>query len=263
MTVSEYIFHLQSIEEYSFSWVELQHFCNKTKTSLKRELSRLVAKNKLINIRREFYLIIPPRYSKQRQIPIQLYVNKLFKTLKREYYLGLYSAAKFHGASHQQTHQEYIIIDYPKIGDIERNEIKLRFFTTTNWPQGNIIEKKSDAGIFNISSPALTAVNLIQYQNKIGGINRMLAVLEELIEEITIKDISELLQWYSHKSTLQRFGFILEELGAEIEIISEILEHLNSSKYFPTLLVPRSNQKVGKVNNKWKIEVNTKLENDL
>ncbi len=263
MNVSDFIFQLQSIEEYSFSWEELLNNCTKTEVSLKRELSRLVEKNKILNLRKEFYLIIPPRYSKLRQIPIQLYANKLFKSLNKNYYLGFYSAAKFHGASHQQSQQEYVMIDYPKIGDIERNQIKLRFITTSKWPKNNVIEKKSDAGVFKISSPALTAVNLIQYQNKIGGINRMLSVIEELIEEITVDDISKLLEWYSHKSTLQRFGYLLEELGAGKEKKSLISDYLKSTKYFPVLLVPNSNQKAGKVNNKWKVDVNTILENDL
>lgn len=251
------------MEEYSFSWKELVEICNKTEVSLKRELSRLVNKNKIINLRKEFYLIIPPKYSRLGQIPVQLYANKLFKSLNKKYYLGFYSAAKFHGASHQQSQQEYVMTDYPKIGDIDRNQIRLRFITTSKWPKNNLIEKKSDAGIFKISSPALTAVNLLQHQNKLGGLNRMLSVIEELIEEVTKDDISKLLEWYSHKSTLQRFGYLLDKLGGEKEKTSLISNHLKSTKYFPVLLVPRSNQKAGKVNNGWKVDVNTILENDL
>lgn len=235
----------------------------KSEISLKRELSRLVEKNKVLNLRKEFYLIIPPRYSKLRQIPIQLYADKLFKSLNKKYYLGFYSAAKFHGASHQQSQQEYIMTDYPKIKDVSRNQIKIRFISTSTWPKNNLIEKKSDAGVFKISSPSLTAINLIHYQNKVGGLNRMLSVIEELIEEITIDDISKLLEWYSHKSTLQRFGYLLDILGGEKEKTSLISDYLRSTKYFPVLLVPKSNQKAGKVNNKWKVDVNTILENDL
>lgn len=263
MSISEYIHQLQSIEEYAFSWAELLNNCNKTEISLKRELSRLVDKKEIINLRKEFYLIIPPRYSKQGQIPIQLYVEKLFKELGRNYYLGFYSAAKFHGASHQQAQQEYVMIEYPKLGDIKKTETHLRFFTSTKWPTKNIQTKKSDAGIFKISSPALTAVDLIHHQNKLGGINRMLAILEELFEEISPDDISELLSWYSHKSTVQRFGFLLEELMAEKDIIKIVSDHLSSVKYYPVLLTPKSKQKAGSVDNLWKVDVNIKLEGDL
>ena len=88
MDISDYIKQLQSVEEYAFSWDELVKKCHKTETALKRELSRLVTKKEIVNLRKGFYLIIPPRYSKQEQIPVQLFSNKLFQYLKRDYYLS-------------------------------------------------------------------------------------------------------------------------------------------------------------------------------
>lgn len=85
MTVSEYIYYLQSYEEYAFSWKELKENCDKTEISLKSELSRLVDKRQIMNLRKEFYLIILPKYSKFGQIPIQLYIEKLFKSLDRKH----------------------------------------------------------------------------------------------------------------------------------------------------------------------------------
>jgi predicted transcriptional regulator of viral defense system len=196
-------------------------------------------------------------------LPLELYVDKLFKFIDRPYYVGLYSAAKFHGASHQQIQREYIVTIKPTLLDITKKENDIHFFTTSKWPSKNIIEKKSDAGIFKISSPALTAVDLIHHHNKLGGINRMLAILEELSEEITKKDIEELLSWYPHKSTLQRFGFLLEELEVEEFLLELIIQHLKKSKYFPVLLSPKTKQKAGAVNNDWKVDVNIKLESDL
>jgi len=263
LTIANYIKQLQSYEEYAFSWNELLKNCNKTETSLKRELSRLVEKKEIVNLRKEFYLIIPPRYSKQGQLPIQLYIDKLFKNLGREYYLGFYSAAKFHGASHQQVQQDYIMMSAPAFSNIKKNAIGIRFLATSKWPKKNILKKKSDAGIFKLSSPALTSVDLIHHQTKLGGLNRMLAILEELFEEISQNDIAELLVWYPHKSTLQRFGFLLEELQADKNLTKQIVSHLQKSKFFPVLLSPQSKQKPGAIDNSWKVDVNIKLENDL
>lgn len=237
--------------------------CNKTDISLKRGLSRLVEKNEILNLRQGFYLIIPPRYSKQEQLPIQLYIDKLFKNLERDYYLGFYSAAKFHGASHQQIQRDYIMINTPALSEIKKKAIGISFLTTSKWPEKNILKKKSDAGIFNISSPALTMADLIHHQTKLGGLNRMLAILEELIEELTHNDIAELLTWYPHKSTLQRLGFLLEAFQANEKLTTRIKEHLKQSKFFPVLLSPKSRQKPGEIDNAWKVDVNIKLESDL
>lgn len=262
MDVSDYIKQLQSIEEYSFSWEELVKVCHKTDTALKRELSRLVSKKEIINLRKGFYLIIPPRYSKQNQIPLQLFADKLFKSLNRTYYLAFYTAAKFHGAGHQQVQREYVMTD-KSFPNIKKSSLDIQFFTTSNWPTKNILEKKSDAGVFKISSPALTSVDLIHHQTKLGGINRMLAILEELTEEIDIQDIEDLISWYPNKSTLQRFGFLLEELQVDAMLYTPIMNHLKASKYFPVLLSPKSKEKPGAINNNWKVDVNIKLESDL
>jgi predicted transcriptional regulator of viral defense system len=263
LTVANYIKQLLSYEEYSFSLDELIANIHKSETSIKSELSRLIAKKEIVNLRKGFYLIITPRYSSAQKLPIQLYCEKLFKYLDRNYYLALFSAAKFHGASHQQVQRDYIITEKPKFNNISKSTIDIHFFTTSNWADNNIQIKKSDAGIYKVSSPALTIVDLIQHQTKLGGINRMLAVIEELSEELNESDILELLNWYPNKSTLQRFGFLMEELGINEEFQELIFMNLKTTNFFPVLLSPKSNEKPGAVNNRWKVAVNIKLESDL
>ncbi len=260
MNAKEYIKYLLSIENYSFSLDEIAKETVGSSNSLKFELLRLSEKGEIVNLRKGFYLIITPRYSSAKKLPIQLYCEKLFKYLKRNYYVSLFSAAKFHGASHQQIQRDYLITEKPKFNDISKNTIDIRFFTTSNWTGKNILQKKSDTGIYKISSPALTIVDLIHHQTKLGGINRMLATIEELTEELTSSDLSELLSWYPNKSTLQRFGFLLEELGVEEEFQEMIYSELNAKNYFPVLLSPKSKEKPGAVDNKWKVDVNVKLD---
>ena len=262
MSISEYIKYLQSIEEYAFSLEELIINCNKTAISLKRELAKLVEKKEITNIRKEFYLIIPPRYAKQQKLPIQLYVEKLLKNIGKTYYLGLYTAAKFHGANHQQAQQEYIITE-KALRDISKGAVNIRFFTSSAMPTKNIIKRKSDAGLFKISSPALTIIDLIHYQTKLGGLNRMLAVLEELSEEITLNDVTDLLSWYTNKSSMQRLGFLLEYLQADDKIVNTLKKYFENKKYYPVLLSPQTHTKPGAVDNYWKVDINIKLENDL
>tara|TARA_R110001592_G_scaffold138338_2_gene357268 strand:- start:1851 stop:2615 length:765 start_codon:yes stop_codon:yes gene_type:complete len=254
---------LSSIEEYSFSLDEIGHKTIGTESSLKFELRRLVDKNEIINLRKGFYLIIPPRYSSSEKLPIQLYAKKLFKYLDRKYYVGLYAAAKIHGASHQQSQRDYLIIEAPKLNTIKKKSFDIQFFTTGTWPSKNIQTKKSDAGEYKISSPALTFIDLIHHHTKIGGLNRMLASLEELTEELNEIDLKELTSWYTHKSTLQRTGFLLEELMGENTYTNIIYEKLKQQPYFPVLLSPKKTQKPGSVDNKWKVDVNIKLESDL
>ena len=263
LTVTKYIKQLLSYEEYSFSLNELIRHINKSEASIKSELSRLIAKKEIINLRKGYYLIITPRYSSAQKLPVQLYSDKLFKYLGRYYYLALLTAAKFHGVGHQQVQRDYIITEKSKFNDISKNTIDIRFFTTSNWPEKNIQINKSDAGTYKVSSPALTIVDLIHHQTKLGGINRILTIIEELSEEIKEQDLVELLSWYPHKSTLQRLGFLFEGIGANEEYQEKIFENLKATKFFPVLLSPKSDEKPGAVDNRWKVDVNVKLESDL
>lgn len=263
MAVSEYIKQLQSYEEYAFSWDELLKNNDAPEPTIRKELARLADKNEILNLRQGFYLIMPPRYQSLGKLPIQLYIDKLFKYLNKDYYAGLYTAAAFYGASHQQIQQDYVITVSPALRDINKNKTKLRFFKTGHWPKKNILQKKSDAGLFNISSPALTAIDLVHHQAKIGGISRLLSNLEELAEEITHEDMENLLSWYSNKSTLQRFGYLMEEIEVQESIPQLIYDRLKNERFYPVLLSPKKGQKAGSTGNRWKVDVNIKLENDL
>ncbi len=263
MAIAEYINELLSNEEYAFSWNEILQKSTKSEIALKRELSRLVVKKQIVNLRKGFYLIIPPRYKKSGVLPIELYLEKLFKYLQKDYYLAFYSASKFHGASHQQIQKDYVITSLPSVYDIKKKSVNINFFNASNWPKKNIIKKKSDAGYFNISSPALTLIDLVHYHRKLGGLNRMLANIEELSEELAEFDINNLLSWYPHKSTIQRTGYLLEEIQVDQVIIDQLYDYLQKSYFFPVLLSSKKGQKAGKAKNRWKIDVNLELESDL
>lgn len=263
LTVSEYTRQLLSYEEYSFSLEEATAKSSKDSTAVRRELNRLIEKKEIVNLRKGFYLIIPPRYSNAQKLPLQLYSEKLFNYLKRKYYIGLYSAAKIHGASHQQTQRDYLIIETPKLNAIKKKNFDIQFHTTGNWPKNNIEKKKSDAGFYNVASPILTFIDLIHHHSKLGGLNRMLASLEELTEELIEQDVQALLEWYDTKSSLQRTGFLLEELLGSNSFSDMIFQKLKQQPFYPILLSPKMNENPGSVNNRWKVDVNLKLESDL
>jgi predicted transcriptional regulator of viral defense system len=91
----------------------------------------------------------------------------------------------------------------------------------------------------------------------------MLAIIEELAETIQLEDLNELIRWYPHVNTFQRMGYLLEQFAANEEILETIQRHLDLQKVYPMLLSPIKNEKPGSANNRWKIDVNITLENDL
>ncbi|MCC5918873.1 MAG: type IV toxin-antitoxin system AbiEi family antitoxin [Cryomorphaceae bacterium] len=263
MRIVDFVENCLTYEQYAFTWDELKATIPKTDIALRHELMRLAEKKEILTLRQGFYLILPPRYKAFGKLPLELYVEKLFKFLDKPYYVAFFSAAAFHGASHQQVQQSYLMTKVPNLRNIKKGNIYLNISTSSNWPVKNIQQKKSDAGLFNISSPALTAIDLIHYQSKMGGLNRVLAILEELAESITPGDIKDLLQWYPHISSIQRLGFLFEELQTDKILLAPFQVYLSEKKFFPVLLSPDKDKKPGKANNLWKIDKNIELESDL
>lgn len=91
----------------------------------------------------------------------------------------------------------------------------------------------------------------------------MLASLEELTEALAEQDVQTLLNWYDNKSSLQRTGFLMEELLGSNSYSDMIFEKLKQQPFYPILLSPKMNEKPGSVDNRWKIAINLMLESDL
>jgi predicted transcriptional regulator of viral defense system len=184
--------------------------------------------------------------------------------LDKPYYIGLYSAAQIHGAAHQQAQTEYIITQGSRMLDIRKKNVGIDFFLTSNWPnKANVDMKKSNAGYFNVSDPLLTIVDLIYHQRKIGGINRMLVNIEELLDEVELNKMDSLLQWYPHKSVLQRLGYLIDYISPGSDLLNPLLLYLEKYGYYPILLNTSDKIKPGAVDNRWKVDVNLVLENNV
>ncbi len=261
--VADYIDKCLTYEQYAFSWDELKSEVSKTDVALRHEIDRLSTKKEIVTLRQGFYLILPPRYRQYERLPLELYVERLFSYIEKPYYIAFFSAAALHGASHQQVQQSYLMTKIPNIRDIKKGNNYLRVSATSNWPEKNILKRKSDAGLFNVSSPALTAIDLIHYQSKMGGLNRVLAILDELTEAITLQDIKDLIQWYPHISSIQRLGFLFQELQTDQILLDPLQEYFSEKKFFPVLLSPQKDEKPGKANNPWKVDMNIELDSDL
>ena len=58
-------------------------------------------------------------------------------------------------------------------------------------------------------------------------------------------------------------GYLLEQFDVDDKILEVIQKHLETQKVYSMLLSPIKNEKPGSANNRWKIDVNITLENDL
>jgi len=256
-----FLLELQSKGSYTFTFDELRNRFDLSEKTLLQVLYRYKSKKKVAQIRKGFYAIIPPEYSRQGMLPPYLFIDDLMKSLNKRYYVALLSAAAIYGAAHQQPMEYFVIAKSPAPRNIKNNRLKITFLSKNDWIQEGITQKKTNAGYINVSMPELTALDFFDY-TRVVGINRIVSVLQELVEEMKIITLVRIARQYTNTAAIQRLGYILETELLQEKLANNLWKVLNQRQFFPVSLSPQKEKK-GDANNRWKVIRNMEIESDL
>jgi len=257
----KFFVELQSQGRYTFTFDELRSRFDLSEETLLQGLYRYKTKKQVAQIRKGFYAIIPPEYSKQGMLPPYLFIDDLMKSLNKPYYVALLSAAALHGAAHQQPMEYFVIAQTPAPRSINSKKLKISFFSKNTWEQDDIVQKTTNAGYLNVSSPELTAFDLLAYTEKIG-LNRATTVLQELAQSMKVSTLSRTTKRYPSTPIIQRLGYILDIVLGEEKLAGALQKVLNNRKIVPVLLSIQKD-KQGGMDETWKVIKNMEIESDL
>lgn len=244
---------------YTLSFDELKEKFNLSNKALLQNIFRLKKKNMLTQVRKGFYIIIPPQYSIRGMIPPTMFIDDLMNYLQKNYYIGLLSAATLHGASGQQPMEFQVITHKNSLRVIKNKKFVIKFFIKSNWKQDHIIKLKTETGFINVSTPELTAFDLVGYHKQIGGINRIVPTIKNLADEIKVSQLYKVGRFQSSPN-IQRFGYILDELGIT-NLSKSVYKLIEITKLRKVVLSLSHENKSGILDDKWKIIKNTEVEN--
>lgn len=262
--LEEYIDTLRSQGRYSFTITELRERFDLSEDALLKALQRLKRKKEAAMIRKGFYVIVPPEYRSRGVLPPVLFIADLMKFLNRNYYTGLLNAAAFYGAAHQQPQEFFVVTTKPVLVPISSHKIKINFCYKNNWAEQDIIERKTDTGYLKVSSPELTALDLVYYFNRVGGFNRISTILEELAESIDAEKLAAASERYNQVAVVQRLGFLLDEILHEKELAEALATYLKTVRHYPILLRPQKNKPPSMATgNSWKVVPNEEIETEI
>lgn len=263
--IREWILDLPKKGKITFSLDEVNtHFPHITENNKRVSLWRLVEAGKIQSVWRGFYIIIPVEYELKGSVPPTVYIDQLMTYLNRRYYIGLLNAAAFYGASHQQPQELTVITDKGNYRDKHKNGVKINFVAKKAIPQVYIQQKVTKTGYINISSPELTAMDLIFYQHEIGGLSRTSTVLEELAEELDFKRVSDDFFSFFPSTTVQRLGYILDEVLGYKEIAKVLYKKGRQAglSFRKSLLKAENDTEEAEYNKLWKLVINEEIEID-
>ena len=174
---------------------------------------RLQRRKALLSPRQGFYVVVPPHYASWGAPPPAWYIDALMRHEGKAYYIGLLKAAELHGATHQAV-MEFQVISAKRLPRIRagRNLIVFYFRKNMEAVTAGIEGRKTDTGTMNISSAALTALDLLRYPQASGGIDNVATVLADLGQKIDREQLAAL-SAQVERSVVQRLGHLLEHVG--------------------------------------------------
>jgi predicted transcriptional regulator of viral defense system len=256
---------LQAQGKYTFTYEQAcSRFNDVSNPAIMKALSRLSSKNKVVSVFKGFYVIITPEYSLKGMVPPLLFIDSLMKYAGRPYYVGLLSAAALHGAAHQRSQEFFVINQLPHLRPTTKKGIKINYIGRVDVPKNFLEQRKTEAGYVQVSNPELTAIDLLQYEKHIGGINRAATVINELAEVMKPEGFTEDLISFAPVVMLQRLGFILDKIVGKPDLGDALYSGL-TKKYASWQRMPLRTGKseIGfSSDSKWKIVVNAEIEID-
>lgn len=231
---------------------------------LKNAVSRLVRRGLVVSPWRNYYVAVPEEYRLKGQVPPMFYIDGLMAYLGRPYYVGLLSAAFIHGAAHQVSQTFMVITEGKILRQIEKKGTRIAFTSRSKIPTKLLEKKRTQNGDVNVSSPALTAIDLVDYEGNIGGMSRASEVLAELMETVNFDGIVPEFYQVSQTPVYQRLGFILEVILDEKRQADLLYDGCRQAglKFRKT---PLKKSKAGAgcvAETRWKIQVNVTIEMD-
>lgn len=215
---------------FSFSLDEIPEDIYSSRSSLTTMAHRLKNQDYLFSPYKKFYTIITPQYKKVCSIPVLLYIDDLMKHIGVPYYVSFLSATNLH-CTDKHPSQTLHIITTKSLPSISRDSIQISFSRKKKINDSLLKQIEVPTGYFNISSPALTAFDLVKYIATSGSLNQIAATILRLAARITELDLRDvLIEEGGGTSTAQRLGYLLELFGYEelANVIERWLKNKNT-----------------------------------
>ncbi|MFH1845360.1 MAG: type IV toxin-antitoxin system AbiEi family antitoxin [bacterium] len=260
MTASEHIAHLAAQGRYHFSTNEIAQFMGASLTAVRAALRRLKQKGLIATPYRGFHVIVAPEYRGIGCLPADQFIGQLMAHLGLPYYAALLSAARYHGAAHQQP-QVFQVMVQKNRPPLECNSVRVTFVARRNMVDIPTVSFNSPRGLVLVSSPEATAFDLIGYAAHAGGLENVATVLAELSESIDPQKLASVAS-LSPTSWTQRLGYLFSLVGAgdHADVLSE---QVPRSLHETILLDPRGSRSSGIRDARWKLLINVDVEPDL
>ena len=260
--LSSWIQSRQSQGLYFFTREEAIKTLQRSEAAFKQAAARLDRKRRTVRIHGGFFIIIPFEYAATGMLPAEWFIDDLMGYIGQPFYVGLMSAAALHGAAHQQPQQFHVVTNGPFRNIRSKNRLDIIFFSKSAIKNVPLTWVKVQTGHIPVSTPEATALDLIRYAKRIGGLDRVLTVLQELGEAMDPEKLEQAAKSDGKLACAQRLGFLLEKAGFS-DLTRNLSRWVAKKNPFPSKLEPSMPGKGQKKDKRWNLVINIDVEGDL
>ena len=245
--------------QYHFTSSEFRSILGLSAAAANQSLWRLAKRGDIASPGRGFYVIVPPEYRTLGCLPPDQFIPALMEHRGMRYYVDLLSAAQYHGAAHHRPQVFQVMTDRARkpircgavrVDFIARARLASVPLTTFDSPRGHVLASTVEA----------TAVDLVGFMGRSGGVDQVAGMLSELWEQMD----SELLADVARSASVlwaQRLGFLLEFVGAGARC-GRLKEDVQQRARNYTRLLPSAPAEGAMRSSDWRLLVNVAIEVD-
>lgn len=257
-TAARYADSLAASGRYHFTTTDAVKALGVSTVAARAALRRLAAKGAIASPNRGFHVIVPPEYRRLGCLPPEQFIPQLMAHLGLDYYAGLLSAAQLHGAAHQRPQVFQVMVERNR-APIACGEVRVEFAARKAIAGVPTVQLNTPRGKLRVSSLEATALELVGYSARAGGLDTVATVLAELTEQVDPMKLAAAAR-LAPVPWAQRLGHLFELAGAG-DKTGPLAEWVHAEAREYVALVPGGGR--GKERSKrWRLLVNASVEID-
>jgi predicted transcriptional regulator of viral defense system len=223
-------------------------------------MHRAMREGRIARVGDGFYVVVTPEYRSQGAPPYEWVVDARFQRLGQPYYLGLLTAAQYHGAGHQKP-MEIQVMTHRQMRPFIFGKQKVQPIYRKAWPSDVMLESRlTRTGTFRLSCREWIWVDAVRYPAHAAGFDNIATLIRELGEGIRLRKLALACQQNIETPVLQRLGWLLGQFGRPAWV--DIVKHALQGRSLQTVPLETGNESEGPVDPIFRVRINIQPEPD-
>jgi predicted transcriptional regulator of viral defense system len=242
---------------------ELAEIVGVAMADVRHSLRRQRNMNTLVPVTKGAWVPVPPQYRRNGAPPVEHFIDPLMNFLGHRYYVGFLSAAAIHGASHQAP-MVYQVVTDAALRDRAIGAQRVSFIRRSDIEHHASVRRIVPTGRINVSTPEVTALDLVETPQLGGGLSNVATVIAGLLDAGVIDPVALAEQAANYSTAVtQRVGHLVEQMSNATDTpidLGPLWELIDGAPVVD--LYPQA-ERSGMRDERWNVIVNIDIEPDL